>query len=158
MELLIPAINLPLTKLGLNADGTVQVPDNPAEPGWFDLGPTPGQKGSAVILGHVDSYQGPAVFYLLSLLEPEDRIAVRLRNGSVADFVVRSLGTYPNAEFPNERVYTSHGYAGLQLVTCGGGFDRVAGHYLGNTVVYTRLVDITGQPAVPLELRHPGSN
>lgn len=76
----------------------------------------------------------------------------------MADFVVRSLGTYPNAEFPNERVYTSHGYAGLQLVTCGGGFDRVAGHYLGNTVVYTRLVDITGQPAVPLELRHPGSN
>ncbi|MGI8699933.1 MAG: class F sortase [Nocardioidaceae bacterium] len=147
--LVIPAIDLDvgLTTLGLNTDGTVQVPSNPSEPGWFDLGPTPGQRGSAVILGHVDSYEGPAVFYLLSALTPGDQIAVRLRNGSVAHFRVSSMATYANADFPNDRVYTSHGYAGLQLVTCGGGFDSVAGHYLGNLVVYTRLVDITASNA-----------
>ncbi len=151
VALRIPAIDVDVSvsALGLNPDRTVQVPTNFGEPGWFRLGPSPGQVGSAVILGHVDSYEGPAVFYLLSALTPGDQIAVRLRNGDVAHFRVSSLATYPNADFPNERVSTSHGYAGLQLVTCGGGFDTVTQHYLGNVVVYTRLVDITGGTAAP---------
>lgn len=145
VRLIIPAIDLDasLIKLGQHTDGTVEVPSNPALPGWYSLGPTPGQQGSAVILGHVDSSEGPAVFYFLSTLTAGDAIVVVLRNGSVAHFVVGSSVTYANAEFPNGRVYTPHGYAGLQLVTCGGGFDTVAGHYLGNVVVYTRLVRLT---------------
>lgn len=155
VRLIIPAIrlNVRLTKLGLNRDGTVEVPDDPELPGWFSLGRAPGQLGSSVILGHVDSYSGPAVFYLLRYLTPDDRVTVMLRNGSVARFVVHSTATYANADFPNERVYTSHGYAGLQLVTCGGGFDHTAGHYLGNFVVYTRLEGLSAPD--PVVSTHP---
>lgn len=157
VRLLIPAIDLDvsLIKLGQHADGTVEVPSNPAVPGWYSLGPSPGQQGSAVILGHVDSSTGPAVFYLLRYVKAGDAIVVELRNGSVAHFVVGSSVTYANADFPNERVYTPHGYAGLQLVTCGGGYDTVAGHYLGNVVVYTRLARLTApDPPAALMAAH----
>lgn len=161
IRLVIPSIHVDvrLTKLGLNEDGTVEVPANPAEPGWFDLGPAPGQQGSAVILGHVDSYHGPAIFYLLRLVVPGDRVIVGLRNGSVATFVVTSLMTYPNAAFPNHRVYTRHGFAGLHLVTCGGGFDTVTQHYLGNIVVYSKLVHLSAPDRVaPHTEGRPASN
>jgi len=143
----IPAIDLEtsLSELGLNPDRTVQVPTNFAEPGWFRLGPTPGQVGSAVILGHVDSREGPAVFYLLRFLKAGDRIAVSLADGRVAHFVVDKVGTYPNEDFPARQVYASHGYSALQLVTCGGDFDIPTDSYQANVVVFTSLYSVTSQ-------------
>ena len=145
VRLQIPAIgvSVSVSELGLNHDGTVQVPTDIQRPGWFDLGPTPGQEGSAVILGHVDSFRGPAVFYRLRAMKPGERVDVRLADGVTTRFVVRSVAMYSKAHFPGRLVYTSHGYSGLQLVTCGGTFDSQTGHYLSNIVVFTSLVTST---------------
>ncbi len=141
LALSVPAIGLrvPLSELGLNPNHTVQVPTNFAEPGWYQFGPSPGQLGSAVILGHVDSYQGPAVFFRLRSLRPGDHVDVTLADGVIAHFVVRQVAMYPKEHFPSLMVYGSHGYSGLQLVTCGGVFDTQARSYLSNVVVYTSL-------------------
>jgi sortase (surface protein transpeptidase) len=141
----IPAIGLsvPLSTLGLNADGTVQVPTNTVEPGWFQLGPTPGQVGSAVILGHVDSYQGPGVFFQLRTLASGDQVFVDLTDGMTVEFTVNTVAMYSKQEFPAQRVYGSHGSSALQLVTCGGAFDHQTGSYLSNVVVYTSLTAVT---------------
>ena len=145
VTLRIPAIgvSLRLSTLGLNADGTVQVPVKDQAPGWFRLGPTPGQMGSAVILGHVDDYKGPAAFYRLRSLGAGDKVDVGLANGAVAHFTVTSVASYLKTQFPAQQVYASHGYRALQLVTCGGQFNSSTGHYLSNTVVYTSLVGTT---------------
>ena len=145
VRLQIPAIGLSvsLSTLGLNRDGTVQVPTNFQEPGWFRLGPSPGQLGSAVILGHVDDYKGPAAFFRLGSLRAGDKVDVSLASGAVAHFVVKTMATYTKKSFPAQQVYGSHGYSGLQLITCGGQFDRQTGHYLSNVVAYTSLASTT---------------
>jgi sortase (surface protein transpeptidase) len=145
IALRVPAIGLAvsLSTLGLNPDQTVQVPTNFQEPGWFRLGPSPGERGSAVILGHVDSYTGPAVFFRLRDLNPGDEVDVTLADGVVAHFVVNTVATYPKDQFPAQQVYASHDYSALQLVTCGGVFDTHARSYLSNTVVYTTLATTT---------------
>jgi len=142
VSLSIPAIGLKvsLSQLGLNRNGTIQVPTDFQQPGWYRFGPSPGQLGSAVILGHVDSYRGPAVFYRLRDLQPGDAVAVALADGVTAHFVVRQVAMYLKAHFPTVQVYAPHGYSELQLVTCGGVFDPLAGSYLSNIVVYTNLV------------------
>lgn len=142
VHLRIPAIGVSarIIQLGLNADRTVEVPGDPATTGWYRLGPRPGAEGSAVILGHVDSVAGPAVFYRLRFLAPGDRIVVRAADGSTTRFRVTEVATYPNEQFPAERVYGPHGDRhSLQLVTCGGDYDPESG-YQANVVVYTRLV------------------
>jgi hypothetical protein len=145
VELRIPAIavSVSLSTLGLNLDGTVQVPTDPQQPGWYRLGPSPGQTGAAVILGHVDSYQGPAVFFELRSLVAGDRVDVTLADGAGAQFEVTSVAMYLKTNFPDREVYASKGYSALQLVTCGGAFDSHSGHYLSNIVVYTSLVATT---------------
>jgi sortase (surface protein transpeptidase) len=146
----IPGINVAssLSKLGYNPDGTVEVPTDPDQPGWFRRGPSPGQRGSAVILGHVDSRRGPAVFFRLGALRRGDRVSVRLADGAVARFAVVSVAIYPKSRFPARRVYGPRKYSALQLVTCGGKFDRSTGHYRSNVVAYTRLVATSHTKAV----------
>ena len=141
----IPAIGLAvwLTQLGLNANGTVEVPTNVQAPGWFSPGPSPGQVGSAVMLGHVDSYQGPGVFFQLRTLQPGDQINVNLADGVVVTFKVTSVVMYQKTQFPDQQVYGSNGSSALQLVTCGGTFDPQTGHYLSNVVVYSSFVSAT---------------
>lgn len=142
----IPAIDVaaPLTSLGLNPDGTVQVPSEWQEAGWYHLGPTPGQLGAAVILGHVDSVSGPAVFFRLGALRPGETVNVTLADGVVAHFVVDAVDVYPKTSFPARSIYdASPGRATLQLVTCTGEFDASTHHYLSNLVVYTSLSSVT---------------
>lgn len=143
VSLRIPAINVAtsLIRLGLNDDDTVEVPSDPDRAGWYELGPPPGQRGSAVILGHVDSTHGPAVFYRLRFLEPGDRMDVRLSNGAVAHFEVTSVVTYPNEDFPARKVYVGDPRRStIALVTCGGDYDARAGGYQSNVVAYATLV------------------
>jgi len=149
LTLRIPALGMsvPLLSLGLNADGTVQVPAVTTQPGWFRLGVTPGQIGSAVILGHVDSYLGAGIFFKLRTLAPGDQVDVDLTDGDTAQFTVDSVAMYSKLAFPARRVYASHGSSALQLVTCGGVFDHQTGHYLSNIVVYTSLSAVL--PPVP---------
>jgi sortase (surface protein transpeptidase) len=141
----IPAIgvDVPVSTLGLNPDRTVEVPIDFQEPGWFRLGPSPGQVGSAVILGHVDSRSGPAVFFRLRYLNAGDRVDVTLADGTIAHFEVGAVRMYSKRQFPARQVYGSHGYSALQLVTCGGVFDTRTRSYLSNVVAYTSLVSIT---------------
>jgi hypothetical protein len=141
----IPAIGLAvwLTQLGLNPNGTVEVPTSVQVPGWFSPGPSPGQVGSAVILGHVDSYQGAGVFFQLRTLQPGNQIEVNLADGVIATFKVTSVAMYQKTQFPDQEVYGSTGSSDLQLVTCGGAFDSQTGHYLSNIVVYSSFVSAT---------------
>ena len=136
----IPAIQVTagITKLGLNKDGTVEVPEDPDDAGWYRNGPMPSDQGSAVILGHVDSKVGPAVFYRLKSLDTGDRIAVGLDSGSVAHFEVTRVAHYAIEDFPRHKVYAgTPDRPALNLVTCGGKYDREAGGYQSNVVVYT---------------------
>jgi sortase (surface protein transpeptidase) len=141
LTLRIPALGMsvPLLSLGENADGTVQVPTVTTQPGWFRLGVTPGEIGSAVILGHVDSYLGPGIFFKLRTLASGDQVDVDLTDGDTAQFTVDSVAEYSKVSFPAQRVYGSDGSSALQLVTCGGVFDHQTGSYLSNIVVYTSL-------------------
>jgi hypothetical protein len=143
VSLSIPAIKVStrLEGLGLSPDGTVEVPTDYDEAGWYRLGPAPGKRGSAVVLGHVDSYRGEAVFFRLKLLQPGDRIDVGLANGESVHFVVGYVATYAKDQFPANFVYGDHGITALQLVTCGGDFDPESRSYLSNVVVYATLVD-----------------
>lgn len=142
VTLTIPSIGLTVqvTQVGLNSNHTIQVPKNYQQPGWYRFGPSPGQRGSAVILGHVDTFKGPAVFFKLRTLRPGARVEVTLADHVVTHFEVRQIAMYLKTNFPSQLVYGSHGYSGLQLITCGGAFDPVTGHYLSNVVVYTALV------------------
>jgi Sortase domain len=133
-------IAVSVSALGLNSDGTVQVPSDFQKPGWFQPGPSPGQLGSAVILGHVDSKQGPAIFFRLRSLLAGDIVEVTLADGTIDRFVVRAVVSYPKAQFPDRQVYASHGDRALQLITCGGVFDTSTRSYLSNVVVFTTLV------------------
>lgn len=141
-HLRIPAIDVSatVTSLGIHPDRTVEVPARPDQAGWYRLGSHPGEAGSAVILGHVDSTHGPAVFYRLRSLTRGDEITVRASDGSVTHFEVTSISTYANADFPAQKVYRSTGPPGLALVTCGGRYDAAHGGYQANVVVYADLV------------------
>lgn len=141
VQLAIPTLGLstPLITLGLNRDGTVEVPSDPARAGWFRLGTVPGERGSAVILGHVDSRTGPAVFADLASMQRIDRVQVSMSDDSVVTFEVDRVATYANADFPAELVYAGdRRVPELNLVTCGGDYDRARGGYQANVVVFTR--------------------
>lgn len=143
VHLTIPGIGVDtrLVRLGLNDDGTVEVPTVPETAGWFGLGTVPGRRGSAVVLGHVDSVDGPAVFADLSTLRTADRVRVVLSDGGIVAFEVTGLETYANADFPAQRVYAgSRRSRTLNLVTCGGAYDAERGGYQSNVVVWTRRV------------------
>ena len=142
VHLSIPDIGLSerVSELGLNANGTVEAPTSWMVPGWYKFAPSPGQRGSAVILGHVDSVGGPAAFYRLSQLRPGDQVAVLLASGLTVHFKVIGLRMYLKTNFPDQLVYGPRTYSALQLVTCGGVFDSSTHHYLSNLVVYTALI------------------
>ena len=129
-----------LSELGLNPDRTVQVPTSPAEAGWYKYDVTPGEKGSAVILGHVDNRYGPAVFFYIDRLNVGSRVYVTLESGKILEFSVIGVRMYSKSNFPDQLVYGPRNYPALQLVTCGGYFDHATGHYLSNIVVFTALV------------------
>ena len=141
VRLQIPAIDVstPLVKLRRLPDGSLEVPKDWDTAGWYDQGPRPGQPGPAVILGHVDSKTGPAVFYQLRTLRPGDTVRVGLADGRVLVFRVQRVQRYPKDEFPTEAVYFPTLNRELRLITCGGEFDYAAGSYRDNIVVYATL-------------------
>jgi hypothetical protein len=129
-----------LIRLGLTAQGTLQVPASTSVAGWYTGGPRPGQVGSAVIAGHIDSYLGPGVFFRLRLLRPGDRVYVRQAGGTLAVFRVYAEHSYPKDHFPTEKVYGPAPDPELRLITCGGTFNPAIGSYLNNVVVYAAQI------------------
>ena len=137
----IPSIRVasPLDRLGRAPDGTVEVPSRWEVAGWYAPGTRPGDPGSAVVLGHVDSKRGPAVFFRLRELRPGDDITVTRADGSAVHFAVDRTEQYPKRRFPTDAVYYPTLTPELRLVTCGGEFDATAGHYRSNVIVFATL-------------------
>jgi hypothetical protein len=139
----IPSIGVsaPIITVGLAADGTVGTPplaDNNLA-GWYDGGPTPGQNGPAVIVGHVDGPQGESVFYKLGTLKPGQTVEMTLADHKSAIFSIYSVESYPKGRFPGGRIYGDYTRPGLRLITCGGRFIGGSTGYADNVVVYATL-------------------
>lgn len=144
VSIAIPAIGVAsqLLHLGLAGDGSIQVPALPAQAGdaaWYRYSVTPGQAGTSVIEGHLDSYQGPAVFFRLGALHPGDTVSIQRADGVTAVFRVTGVRRYPKSGFPAKVVYGPDRYPGLRLITCGGTFDYATRHYLASVVVFAAL-------------------
>jgi hypothetical protein len=137
----IPSIGVasPLDRLGRARDRTVEVPSRWEVAGWYAPGTRPGDPGSAVILGHVDSKRGPAVFFRLRELRRGDVIAITRADGSSLRFAVDRTEQYDKRRFPTDAVYYPTLTPELRLVTCGGEFDATAGHYRSNVIVFATL-------------------
>jgi hypothetical protein len=142
MELRVPSLGITtaIGQLGLQANNEVQVPTSVHTVGWFRLGPTPGQIGSSVILGHVDSFRGPGIFFNIKSLSLGALIEATLADGVTAQFRVTRVVQYAKTSFPDALVYGSRAGRELNLVTCGGTFDHQTGSYESNIVVFSRLV------------------
>ncbi len=133
-------VDTPLVNLRRQRDGALEVPADFARAGWYRDGVKPGDRGPAVLVGHVDSYEGPAVFHRLHELRKDDRIVVTRTDGSQVEFAVYDQETVAKDAFPTARVYGDTDQPELRLLTCGGPFDTQTRHYLDNVVVYARLV------------------
>lgn len=122
--------------VGTMPDRSVEVPERYEEVGWYDGGARPGEDGPAVLLGHVDSKAGPAVFVRLPEVQVGAVVEVVDAEGGVTRFTVDRVQQYPKTRFPTEAVYLPVLRPELRLITCGGAFDRATGHYVDNIVVY----------------------
>lgn len=134
------AVRAPVIRLGLNPDRTLEVPKGYHETGWWSGGHAPGERGPAVIAGHVDSKQGPAVFHRLDRLARGDRIRIDRADGSSVAYAVERLERHPKDGFPTRAVYGGTARSTLRLVTCSGDFDAASGHYTDNTIVFAARV------------------
>ncbi|MBX4186913.1 MAG: class F sortase [Candidatus Doudnabacteria bacterium] len=146
LALKIDAINLniPLGKTGLDRNRNLMVPANPNTAAWYRSGPQPGNAGTALITGHLDSAAGPGVFWNLKKLSVGDKISVQRDDGKTATFQINKLASYAqDNSFPWGQVYSTGGASGLRIITCDGTYNPRTGHYSRNLVVYASLVSIT---------------
>ncbi|MFJ9863754.1 class F sortase [Streptomyces sp. NPDC101165] len=138
----IPAIKVsaPLMGLALTAAGSLDVPPATEKnlAGWYEAGTTPGETGTAIVAGHVDNTEGPAVFYNLGGLKRGAVVEVDRKDGSTAVFTVDAVEVYAARNFPDEKVYGAARRPELRVITCGGPYSRATG-YQGNVVVFAHL-------------------
>ena len=143
VRLRIPRMHVDERLVGLRvqADGTLASPADFDDPGWYRDGVAPGDRGPAVIVGHVDSFDGPAVFFKLETLRPGDQARVRRADGTTVIFVVDRVERFAKDSFPTEQVYGATKGPELRLITCGGGFNETTRHYDDNVVAFASLAD-----------------
>lgn len=122
--------------VGLQEDRTMEVPADTTRVGWYEGLEAPGETGTAVLVGHLDSHTGPGVFHRLHTLVEGNEVTVTLADGSKPVFVVQRVLQFPKDEFPSLEVYAPTDEPTLRLVTCGGSFDRRRKHYEDNVVVF----------------------
>ncbi|MFI6942860.1 class F sortase [Streptomyces sp. NPDC050418] len=141
----IPAlkVDVPLTGLGLNPDGSLEAPPSERRDlaGWYESGTTPGDRGTAVVAGHVDNAEGPSVFYALGALQKGMPIEIRRTDGQTAVFTIDAVEVYDSRAFPDDKVYGAAKRPELRVITCGGGYSKKTG-YLGNVVVFAHLTGV----------------
>ena len=142
VSLTIPLIGVKtnLITLGLARGGSMQVPSSTTVAGWYTGSPRPGAIGSSIIVGHVDSKSGPGIFFRLPELKKGDDVYIKRSDGTTAEFRVTEVQEYPKDQFPTETVFGPTPDAELRLITCGGTFDSVTGHYLSNIIVYASQI------------------
>ncbi len=135
-------VDAPTTPVGLDRNQQIAVPplNQPKTAGWYKLGPSPGEVGTAVVVGHVDSRAtGRAVFFRLGALKPGDTIEVLRNDGKKARFIIDGVAAYPKKTLPLKLVYGYTGKAQLRVITCGGAYDKAARSYKDNIVVFATL-------------------
>ncbi|MFC4017663.1 class F sortase [Micromonospora sp. GCM10011542] len=135
-------VDAPTTPLGLDRNQQIAVPplNQPHTAGWYKLGPSPGETGTAIVVGHVDSRAtGRAVFFRLGALKPKDTIELLRKDGKKARFIVDGVARYPKTKLPLKQVYGHTGKAQLRVITCGGSYDKAAKSYKDNIVVFATL-------------------
>jgi hypothetical protein len=108
--------------------------------GWYRAGPAPGQAGPAVIVGHIDTYTGPAAFYRLDYVRPGDRVEIQRDDGTTVWFQVDTIRETPKEAFPTRAVFAPSGRPELRVITCGGPFDWAEHSYTDNLIVFAHLV------------------
>ncbi|MHA6629552.1 class F sortase [Pseudonocardia sichuanensis] len=134
----IPAIGVdaPVVPLDVDAHGALPAPRQDGAAGWWRAGPEPGERGAAVVAGHVDSHSGPAVFFHLRALHPDAEVFVDRSDGRTAQFAVRRIESHGKDAFPTHSVYGPTPRSELRIITCGGVFDRAERHYRDNVIVF----------------------
>ncbi|MEU0007320.1 class F sortase [Streptomyces sp. NPDC006314] len=143
-RLLIPKISVdaPFTSLAIGPSGQLQPP--PAGDtnlvGWYAKGASPGEQGTSIIAGHVDTTTSAAVFAGLEALERGDRFSVKRADGRTAEFVVDSAESFAKDDFPSKRVYADTTRPEVRLITCAGDYDHSVRDYTENLVVFAHLV------------------
>ncbi|MFF9124663.1 class F sortase [Streptomyces sp. NPDC014889] len=137
-------VDAPIIRIGLDGDRELQTPpvDKPKLVGWYDGGPTPGEPGTAVAVGHRDTRTGAAVFAALGELGPGHRIEVRRQDGRTAVYTVDKVKVFDKARFPDKEVYGTARRSELRVITCGGLYTHRAG-YSSNVVVFAHLTSTT---------------
>ncbi|MFJ4789450.1 class F sortase [Streptomyces sp. NPDC088794] len=143
-------VDAPVIGLGLDRDRRLTAPPegDADQVGWYRGGPSPGERGTAVVVGHLDTHAGPAVFAGLGELDAGHRVELRRADGRTAVYTVDAVLTYEKAHFPNREVYGTRDRPELRLITCGGSYDRRTG-YAGNTVVFAHLTGTRGPHTAP---------
>jgi hypothetical protein len=146
IEIPSTGVEAPVHGVGLADDGSIAVPALRLhnEAGWFNRGPTPGEFGPAILVGHADTRDGPSIFYKLPKLRAGARVEVTRRDGAVAIFEVNSIERFDKAKLPAQRVYGDFSRPGLRLITCGGQWRGGSIGYADNIVVFASLIDTKG--------------
>ncbi len=150
----IPALEVSsaIVPVGLTGNGQMETPERYSDVGWYQNGAVPGQPGRAVLAGHLDSFDGPAVFYRLGQLLPGDLIYIHSSAGnSPSEYIVRDLALFWTDLAPVAEIFGATDAAELVLITCGGPYDRGSASYLQRLVVYATLStpEITSPPEDP---------
>lgn len=137
----IPALDVRqhTTRVGVDTDGVMEVPQGPEPVGWYVHSPTPGERGPSVLIGHVTWNGIDGVFRDLGQLQPGDTASVERADGTTAAFEVTRVEQYPKGEFPTARVYGNTANPELRLITCSGDYDPSTRSFSDNTVVYARM-------------------
>jgi LPXTG-site transpeptidase (sortase) family protein len=131
------ALDAAIEKVALAADGSMDVPKQPLDAAWYELGPRPGEAGSAAVAGHVDWLRGAsAAFTDLHEVRPGDKIAVLDDTGAIVSFVVRESRRYDAAADAIDVFSSNDGKAHLNLITCDGAWDKRAKQYSERLVVF----------------------
>ncbi|GAF63288.1 putative sortase [Bacillus sp. TS-2] len=142
-------ISTNIIEVGQLEDGSMGVPDNDIDVGWYEPGPLPGEKGNAVLAGHVDSRTGPAIFYELDQLEVGDEIIIQDSNGEQLLFEVEKMESFPYDDAPLSEIFGSSDEKRLNLITCTGVFNREQGTHEDRLVVFTKLVEDSSSVETP---------
>ncbi|MFC7370204.1 class F sortase [Fictibacillus iocasae] len=141
VSIVIPAIGVdaPVENVGELDNGQMGVPQNVDGVGWFEPGTKPGDRGSSVLAGHVDSKTGPAVFFDLGKLKKGDEVIVKDKSGTSRTFIVTGKKSFPRKEAPIEDIFGFSYQRNLNLITCTGEFNKKARTHEERLVVYTEL-------------------
>ncbi|MFI8823960.1 class F sortase [Streptomyces sp. NPDC053431] len=143
IRLRIPKIGVDAPFIGLKIGPSGALDPPPANDtnlvGWQSSGPSPGERGTAIIAGHLDTLTSPAVFARLTELSPGDHFEVDRADGTTAVFLIDSVESFNKDDFPNKRVYADTPSALARLITCAGAYDRQARDYTENLVAFAHL-------------------